>query len=68
MRAAIHLVFRSSLVTLLLVAPGGVGFRVDSSLTISNLTIAPTSGSASFRTPLSTSATTHASLHIADIN
>jgi hypothetical protein len=33
---------------------------VDSSLTISNLTITPTTGSASFELPLTTSATTHA--------
>jgi hypothetical protein len=63
MGSAIHLVTRACLVALLLFVPGGAAFAlaiVDSSLTISNLMIMPASGSASFETPLSTSATTHA--------
>ena len=64
MRTAIHLMMRGCLVALLLVAvPGGAAFAaaiLDSSLTISNLTIAPIMGSPSFETPLFTSATTHA--------
>jgi hypothetical protein len=54
---------RACLVALLLAVPGGAALAmaiVDSSLTISNLTITPASGSASFETPLTTSATTHA--------
>lgn len=63
MRTAISLVMRSCLVALLLAVPGGAvsAFAiVDGSLTISNSTIAPITGSASFETPLFTSATTHA--------
>ena len=63
MGSAIHLVARAGLVALLLALPGGAAFAlaiVDSSLTISNLTITPASGSASFLLPLDTSATTHA--------
>ncbi len=63
MGSAIHLVTRAGLVALLVAVPGGAAFAlaiVDSSLTISNLTITPASGSASFETPLATSATAHA--------
>jgi hypothetical protein len=64
MGLAIHLVTRAGLVALLVGVPGGAAFAlaiVDSSLTISNLTIMPASGSVSFELPsLATSATTHA--------
>lgn len=63
MGTANHLVMRAGLVALGLAVPGGAAFAaamVDSSLTISNLTIKPTSGTVSFETPLTTSATTHA--------
>src|SRR5438876_8218591 len=63
MGSAIRLMTRAGLVALLLAVPGGAAFAlaiVDSSLTISNLTITPASGSASFLPPLDTSATTHA--------
>jgi hypothetical protein len=63
MGSAIRLVTRACLVTLLLAVPGGAALAlaiVDSSLTISNLTITPASGSASYLLPLDTSATTHA--------
>jgi PEP-CTERM motif len=63
MRTAIHLVVRAGLVALLLTVPGGAATAmaiVDSSLTISNLTITPASGSTSFPPSLTTSATTHA--------
>ena len=54
---------QACLVALMLAVPGRAVFAfaiVDSSLTISNLTITPASGSASFELPLSTSVTTHA--------
>jgi hypothetical protein len=63
MRTAIHLLMRAGLVALLLAVPGGAALAlaiVDSSLTISNLTITPASGSVSLELPLTTSATTHA--------
>ena len=63
MGLATHLVTRAGLVALLLAVPGEAAFGlaiVDSSLTITNLTITPASGSASFETPLDTSFTTHA--------
>jgi hypothetical protein len=63
MRTAIHLVVRAWLLALLLTVAGGAALAmaiVDSSLTISNLTITPATGSASFELPLNTSATTHA--------
>jgi hypothetical protein len=56
-------VIRASLIVLLVAVPGGSALAfaiVDSSLTISNLMIKPVSGTASFETPLTTSATTHA--------
>jgi predicted secreted Zn-dependent protease len=59
MRTAIHLVLRACLAALLLAVPGGAALAmaiVDSSLTISNLTITPATGSASFELPLNTSA------------
>jgi hypothetical protein len=62
MRTAIHLVMRACLVTSLLAVPGGAALAlaiVDSSLTITNLTITPASGSASFELPLDTSAATN---------
>jgi hypothetical protein len=54
---------RACLVALLLAVPGGAALAVaivDSSLTISDLTITPASGSASFVVPLDTSAATNA--------
>ena len=60
MRTAIHLMMRACLTALLLAVPGGAALAmaiVDSSLTISNLTITPATGSASFELPLTTSAT-----------
>jgi hypothetical protein len=63
MGSAIRRVTRAGLAALLLAVSGGAAFAlaiVDSSLTISNLTITPASGSASFLLPLDTSATTHA--------
>ena len=60
---AIRLALRLCLVALLLAVSGGAALAlaiVDSSLTISNLTIMPASGSASFELPLSTSAATNA--------
>jgi len=63
MATANHLIMQAGLVALGLTVPGGAAFAaamVDSSLTISNLTIKPTSGTVSFELPLSTSATTHA--------
>jgi hypothetical protein len=62
MRMAISLVMRWCLVALLVVPGGAVSALpiVDSSLTISSLTIAPITGSASVEAPLFTSATTHA--------
>jgi hypothetical protein len=63
MGSATRLVTRAGLVALLLAVPGAAALAlaiVDSSLTVSNLTITPASGSASFLLPLDTSATTHA--------
>jgi hypothetical protein len=63
MGSAIRLVTQACLVALLLAVPGGAAFAlaiVDSSLTISNLMIRPASGSASFETPLFTSAAANA--------
>jgi hypothetical protein len=63
MGLVIRLVTRAGLVALLVTVPGGAVSAlaiVDSSLTISNLTITPASGAASFELPLATSATTHA--------
>jgi hypothetical protein len=63
MSSPIYCVSRAGLVALLVAVPGGAAFAaamVNSSLTISNLTIAPASGTVSFELPLSTSATTHA--------
>ena len=63
MRTAISSVMWSCLVALLPAVTGGAVSTfaiVDGSLTISNLTIAPITGSASFEPPLFTSATTHA--------
>ena len=64
MRTAIHFLSRAGLVALGLAVPHGAALAlamVDSSLTITNLTIMPASGSVSFELPtLSTSAATHA--------
>jgi hypothetical protein len=63
MGSAIRLMTRACLVGLLLAVPGGAALAlaiIDSSLTISNLTITPASGSLSVLGPLDTSATTHA--------
>ena len=57
------LVTRACLVAVMLTVPSGTALAlaiVDSSLTITNLSITPASGSASFEAPLATSATTHA--------
>ena len=63
MGLATHLVTRAGLVALLLSVPGGAVLAmaiVDSSLTISDLTITPATGTASFKLPLDTSAATNA--------
>jgi hypothetical protein len=63
MGSAIHLVTRAGLGALVLAVPGGAAFALeidDGSLTISNLTITPSSRSALFELPLTSSVTTHA--------
>jgi hypothetical protein len=63
MTSPIRLVSRAGLVALLVAVASGAAWAlaiVDSSLTISSLTITPATGSASFELPLATSATTHA--------
>ena len=63
MSSPIYYLSRAGLVALLAAVPGGAAFAaamVDSSLTTSNLTIEPASGTVSFELPLGTSATTRA--------
>jgi len=59
----IYYVSRAGLIALFAAVPGRAAFAaamVDSSLTTSNLTIEPASGTVSFELPLGTSATTRA--------